>query len=219
MATSPHDQPSSQLSDSDPHRLGKFIHQLDFIKDETLDQVEAVRTCPLEFGHTVQVPRQNLGAFLRLRLEPLQPILSQIDLHTLRIFRRLNRQALRVVDSIPESKILATYAPNALRGIQSIGADRWNTCTSLYKAFCTAECELCGDFGGYLYVRTCKRVCFLCFTQDFTLHPLTCDLACKMFRTSYQVVKTLPHVGSVPGVYQNGCAHRKAYWLVDFRSA
>ncbi|KAK8199818.1 uncharacterized protein BKA78DRAFT_302700, partial [Phyllosticta capitalensis] len=131
MATSLTDQPLSQLFESDPHRLGKFT---------TLDQVEAVQTCPLEFGHAVQVPRQNLGAFSRLPLELLQPILSQIDLHALRLFHRVNRQALGVLDSVPECKVLATYAPNALWGIQSIGADRWNTCISSYKAFCTAEC-------------------------------------------------------------------------------
>ncbi|KAK8220886.1 hypothetical protein IWZ01DRAFT_22463 [Phyllosticta capitalensis] len=40
-----------------------------------------------------------------------------------------------------------------------------------------------------------------------------------MFRISHQVVKTLPHMRSVPGVYQNGSANLKGSWLVDFRSA
>ncbi|KAF2260327.1 hypothetical protein CC78DRAFT_589991 [Lojkania enalia] len=32
-----------------------------------------------------------------------------------------------------------------------------------------AECEQYSDFAGYLYILTCKRVCFLCFqrAKDF----------------------------------------------------
>ncbi|KAF7590952.1 hypothetical protein BBP40_002204 [Aspergillus hancockii] len=55
-----------------------------------------------------------------------------------------------VVDSIPQYKAIIKHAPASLRGIISIGTGRWISCQDLHDKLCTAECDSCGDFGGYL---------------------------------------------------------------------
>ncbi|KAK7533893.1 uncharacterized protein J3D65DRAFT_461672 [Phyllosticta citribraziliensis] len=115
-----------------------------------LDEAEDFRVFPVQYGHAVEEPRRDLGALDALPLELIQLTLSLVDLQTLKHSRRFNRKALKVVEGMSKYKAVATCAPKALRGIQVIEADRWNTCKALYKALCTAECETCGDFGGHL---------------------------------------------------------------------
>ncbi|KAK8169464.1 hypothetical protein IWX90DRAFT_179350 [Phyllosticta citrichinensis] len=184
-----------------------------------LDEAEDFRVFPLQYGHAVEEPRQNLGALDALPLELIQSTLSLVDLETLQHFRRVNRRALKVVDGMPEYKAVATFAQNALRGIQIIKADRWNTCEALYKAICTAECETCGDFGGYLYLLTCKRVCFLCFTHNEIFRPLSFSYASEVFDIRKRDIKKLPHMENVPGAYSfRRFSRPKRRNFVDHRS-
>ncbi|KAK7515044.1 uncharacterized protein IWZ02DRAFT_484055 [Phyllosticta citriasiana] len=158
-------------------------------RSNTLEEVEEFKAFPLYHGHAVKEPQQSLGALDTVPLELIQSTLSLVDIPTLQNFRKVNRRALKVVDSMPEYKAVATYAPNALRGIQSIEADRWSTCESLYKALCTAECETCGDFGGFLYLLTCKRVCFLCFTLNDLHRPISFQEATQKFGLRQRTLK------------------------------
>ena len=45
-------------------------------------------------------------------------------------------------------------------------------CLKLYEELSTAECDSCGDYGGYLYLVTCRRVCFLCLTENPDYLPI-----------------------------------------------
>ncbi|KAF2459722.1 hypothetical protein BDY21DRAFT_176813 [Lineolata rhizophorae] len=168
------------------------------LKDNTLDDNDLARRCPLDNGHACNTPQQDLGALDALPLELLQVLLAQLDLRTLTDFRRVNKRALQVVDSIPGYKAITTHAPNALRGILSIGTGRWITCETLHDKLCTVECETCGDFGGYIYALTCKRVCFLCLSEHEAYLPVPFSLARRKFGINRQVLDTLPHFRSLP---------------------
>ncbi len=142
------------------------------IKDYTLDDNIRAVSCLPENSIFYNSPHVGLGALDALPLELLQGMLLKLDIRTLADFRGVNRQAREVTNSISEYASLITHIPHALGSILSIDAGRWITCESLYDKFCTAECEQCGDFGGYLYILTCKRVCFLCLSEDKTYLPL-----------------------------------------------
>jgi hypothetical protein len=43
----------------------------------------------------------------------------------------------------------------------------------LYTELCSDVCRGCGKFGAYLYLLTCSRVCYLCFTEDTEFMPMT----------------------------------------------
>ncbi|KAL4795027.1 hypothetical protein BDV19DRAFT_389685 [Aspergillus venezuelensis] len=73
----------------------------------------------------------------------------------------------------------------------------------------TAECDTCGDLGGYLYLLTCRRVCFLCFTENPAYLPLAREGVVRKFglkfkrssASSSSSSPALPAMQVVPGLY------------------
>ena len=165
-------------------------------------------------------PRTNLGVLDALPLELLHEILSQLDLRTLTDFRCINRRAIDLVNSLPQYRAVNTYALNALRGVLSIETGRWITCRAIYEKLCTPGCEQCGDFGGYLYLLTCKRVCFLCLSQDRLYLPLSPRRASRKFGLDSRIINTLPRMRVICGIYSpNEKRVGAPSVLVDYESA
>ncbi|KAH6653365.1 hypothetical protein BKA67DRAFT_501432, partial [Truncatella angustata] len=165
-------------------------------------------------------PTTNVGDLDVLPPELQQEILSQLDLRSLTVFQRVNRRATELVNSLPQYKTINTHALNALRGILSIETGKWITYKTLYEKLCTLECENYGDFGGYLYLLTYKRVCFLCFSQDRLYLPLSPRLAKRKFGLCSRTVNTLPCMKVIYGKYSPNV--KNVYTpsvLVDYKSA
>ncbi|KAL2167502.1 hypothetical protein VTG60DRAFT_1196 [Thermothelomyces hinnuleus] len=144
---------------------------------------------------------KNAGTLEILPLELLSAILCHLDLLSLSQFRRANRRTIELVRSLPLYEAIMTHAPNALRGILALGTGPWITWGTLREKITTPDCEHCGDFGGYLYLLTCRRVCFLCFTQEQPYLPLLPSHATRMFGLDKQTVQSLPCVRVIPGIY------------------
>lgn len=190
------------------------------IKNFTLDDNLPASGFPPDDRYIREPPKVDLGALDVPPLELLQAVLTQLDLRSLTEFRRVNRRAVEVVDSITQYQAIAKQARNVLRGILTIGIAQWITCETVYEKLCTAECEQCGDFGGYLYILTCKRVCFLCLSEAETYLPLRRSHAIRKFGLDRQILNTLPCMRSIPGTYSpNGKKCREPLVLVDFESA
>lgn len=146
-------------------------------------------------------PRDHAGMFDALPLELLHQTLVQLDLRSLMNFRYVNRRAAELVESEPQYKAIAKFAQNALRGILSVQTGTWTTCAMLFNKLVTPECEECGDFAGYLYLITCKRVCFLCLSDRAGYLPLGEHLARRRYGLDHQETQKLPHMKTVPGIY------------------
>src|SRR6266699_2232047 len=164
------------------------------LNDHTLDDNLPAFQCQFEKDHFRLPLTTNVGTLDALPPELVERILSQLDLRTLTDFRRVNRRATELVNFLPEYKTITTHARNALRGILSIETSRWITCSTLYEKLCTPSCEQCGDFGGYLYLLTCKRVCFLCLSQDKLYLPLLPRHASRKFGLDRQIIEKLPRM-------------------------
>ena len=190
------------------------------IKDFTLD----VNLPKLQYNDHIPITpnaHRDLGTLNTLPLELLHEIIHKLDIHTLTDLRHVNRRAMWLVESDPQYKTIRKHAFNALRGILCIETGRWITCEMLYNKLCTAECEQCGDFGGYLYILTCERVCFLCLVEDKRYLPLRYLHAKKKFGINRSIIRTLPTMRSIPGKYNatDGKISRGHLSLVDFDSA
>lgn len=171
------------------------------IRDFTLDDNLPDSQCQPDNDHIPNPPKAYLGALDTLPLELLCGILQQLDLRTFTDFQHVNRRAMSLVESFPQYKAIRKHACNALRGIIHVGAGRWITCEMLYEKLRTAECEECGDFGGYLYILTCKRVCFLCLSEDKQYLPLRYRQAIRKFGLNRPILRALPSMKSIPGTY------------------
>ena len=192
------------------------------LRELTLDDVLLQKARSLESerqGPTT--PTCSLGDLDRLPLEILREILIDVDLLSLYTVRRVNRRAMHVVDHLPQRRSIITHCAVALRGIFAIGISSLITCRDLYRALRTPNCRDCNDFGGYIYLFTCRRVCFVCFTNNIQYLPLNEREAQQVFGLPRGTVRSLPfRMKSMPGQYANThSSFSKPLTLFDYEMA
>lgn len=133
--------------------------------------------------------------------DPYQPRYIIRDKLLLTTFRHVNGPARWIVNSILQYRKIFTHAPGLIRGCLSVGTGSSYSCRELYETLCTAECESCGDFGGYTYTIACRRVCCLCFTEGKDYVPPLREDAMRKFALSSNGLKALPSMKCAPGRY------------------
>ncbi|PLB48396.1 hypothetical protein P170DRAFT_211578 [Aspergillus steynii IBT 23096] len=190
------------------------------IEDSTLDDVDQTSYRTDLFDLDLQPPAQGLGALEILPLEMIQMALILLDMQSLTDFRRVNKSARLITNSIPQYRHIRVHAPALIRASLNIETARFFSCQELYEKLCTAECDSCGDFGGYIYLVTCRRVCFLCFTEKTEYLPLLRTDAIRKFGLYPQHLPGLPCMKSFPGCYsplELRCRQRQT--LFDYSAA
>lgn len=171
------------------------------LTDYTLDENHLERDCPLDNGRHNASPRHDLGALERLPLELLQEAILYLDFETLASLRRVNARAMQVVDSVPTYRTILRQCPNIVRGLYSIRYAAFVSLAQLWSTLGRTKCVTCDDFGGYIYLLTCERVCFLCFRNDARFYPLNVSEACRQYAINKGSLEHIPAMRSVPGVY------------------
>lgn len=180
------------------------------ICDNTLDNAQLETRCPLDNRRhsNASVPaRHSVGLLNRLPAELLIQVLLQIDIPSLTRFRRVNRRAMELVDSLPQYSALVKHCPNIIRAILSIQADAFD-CSTLYRTLSTTRCSTCERFGDHLYLIDCRRVCYFCFTRHLEYFPLTSAQASAFFtparngtlRRNAITSRRLLHVAKPPSI-------------------
>ncbi|KAK3337776.1 hypothetical protein B0T19DRAFT_82409 [Cercophora scortea] len=170
------------------------------ILDHTLDDAQLEARCPLDNGRHILQPKTRVGQLDRLPIELINQVLGMLDIPTLTNFRRVNQRAMHLVDSLPQYRRLWTFCPNILRAAISINAASFS-CETLFQTLTREKCESCGSFGGYLYLITCKRVCYFCFTRRKEYFPVSLTLAARQAKLQKKAFSHLPQVLSLPGRY------------------
>ncbi|KAL2691497.1 hypothetical protein Neosp_001883 [[Neocosmospora] mangrovei] len=191
-----------------PHDL-----QLDFTLSDNLPVL------PSDWDFLPQPSRTPFPFLDRLPPELFHIIISQLDLASLHALRRTNRRAAELLYSHSEYNTIITHAWDAVRGALCIDTARSITCKQLHEKLCTEKCDGCGDFGGYLYLLTCKRVCFICFSEKKRYFPVPPNLACRKYWVAREIVDTLPHMKAMPGKYSPARVASVESVFVDSESA
>lgn len=170
------------------------------MRDNVLSDTDLTRACPLDNNRHILKPRLDLGRLSILPLELLTDAFLRLDILSLTAFRRVNIRAMQAVDSIPQYSTIYEQSPRVLRAVISVEATCFSLIT-LYQSVCETRCTICGDFGGYLYLITCSRVCFICFTENKLFLPVNPKFASMATGRSREELKKLPHIRSVHGLY------------------
>lgn len=178
----------------------KYSYQREDIKDNNLDDANLETRCPLDNGRHSGTPEQTVGQLDLLPLEIVNEILLSMDLPTLTNFRCINRRAMQLVDSLPQYRMVFKHCPNVLRAILSTNANSYD-CRLLYNTLATTRCSSCSNFGSYLYLITCKRVCHLCFRRRPDYVPVAAHGASKITGVSKTQLDRVPRATSLPGQY------------------
>jgi hypothetical protein len=200
--------------------LGENTYRRPNLEDHTLDDNGIENTCPLDNNKHYIDPQFCLGLLDNLPLEILCDVLVGIDLRSLTDFRRANKRAMQVVNSIPEYQLIVRNCPALIRGLLSTGLGSSFSCQSFIETLSGYKCATCGDFAGFIYIITCKRVCFLCFSEKPEYFPLQLSEAERKFGVHRGFFASLPKLRSIPGRYspnENTCKTRCT--LIDPASA
>ncbi|GAB0132884.1 hypothetical protein EsDP_00001305 [Epichloe bromicola] len=181
-----------------PNQLQEYGYRKSTIIDHTLDDARLETRCPLDNGRHHGQPKHQVGRLDLLPAELIAEVLLALDIPSLTTFRRINRRAMSLVDSLRQYFVIFQHCPNILRAIVSIDAKHFD-CATLFKTLLTTNCATCDRFGCYLYLITCKRVCYFCFTTNILYFPVSPKLATKHTGLSRRELKPLPHICSLPG--------------------
>ncbi|KAJ4325813.1 hypothetical protein N0V84_003362 [Fusarium piperis] len=146
-------------------------------------------------------PMQPLGLLDTLPPEILLYILEYLDFQSI---YRLSLVCLRgklVVESMRAYQHMRTYAGDALVALGKTGLLRYHSAALLLQTLRSSQCASCFDFGGFLFLPTCERVCFECLHQNQGLHMTTLNTAKKCFDLTDRQLKSIPTLFSIPGTY------------------
>ncbi|KAE8357014.1 hypothetical protein BDV28DRAFT_126080 [Aspergillus coremiiformis] len=201
-------------------KTGKSTYIFLDIKDNTLDDIDKSSHLDIRFDFDSNPPSYGLGTLERLPLEIIHLILIRLDMRSLTAFPHVNKRARLVTNSIPQYRRILVHAPASIRGSLNIESARFFSCQDLYEKLSTAECDSCRDFGGYLYLVTCRRVCFLCFTEMTDYLPLPQKDVTRKFGLDSEHLAGLPHMRSFRGRYSpRGIKCRRREILFDYSTA
>lgn len=189
-------------------------------RDRCLNDNVTERSCPLDYGKHHGSTQYDLGKLEKLPLELQHNILAQSDLQTVTDFRRVNRRAMAVVDSLHEYQTIIEHSPDSLRGLLSIELAAHITCRALSKLLHTNVCECCGRPSGYIHLLACRRVCCSCINVDKEYAPFTLRELEVSAEVPASLLQALPTMRSIPGDYASmRFSYPNRIALVDRRSA
>lgn len=178
------------------------------ICDRTIDTEYLQHDCPLDqtSSKTPSVSHMrnataSLGRFDQIPLETTQHILAHLDLSSLTLVRSTSKRMNLLVDSLHAYGKIVTHAPNALRALLSTQSAQYFTAIDLYNALRAQDCFLCGHFGAFLYLLTCRRCCWRCLTTAPDLLPISKTATKHLYRFSRRTMAKIPTILNIPGPY------------------
>lgn len=127
------------------------------------------------------------------------------------VLKQFSHGTASLVDTLPRYSVIRQHCPDIFCAAVGICAVSFS-CNTLYETLTTTSCSTCSRSGTYLYLITCKRVCFFCFTSHADYMPVSSTKAAKATNLTVKMVKKqLPYIYSIPGRYDFGgrrCASR-----------
>ncbi|KAH6982313.1 hypothetical protein BKA56DRAFT_585681 [Ilyonectria sp. MPI-CAGE-AT-0026] len=195
------------------------------VRDNTLGDAQLSTLCPLDNGRHIDAAkpaRYFAGQLDDLPLEILTLVMLYLDILSLTTFRRVNRRAMDVVDSIPQYAAIIKHCPDIIRASLSIEADSFSL-NRLYATLSMTNCTSCGRFGDHLFLLECLRVCYRCFTRNPQFLPVPetsaerfqppptgitpMQFPCPLAKTQRRRVANAPSIISLPGSYCTSLSH------------
>ena len=147
------------------------------------------------------LPASNLGCLSCIPLELLHLILSYADLWTICSLRCTSQGLLQITESVLEYRYLQIHAPNVIRAANFIGASHLLTMNKLCTQLTSSKCLICCDFGEFLYLPTCERVCFFCLISKHCFLPLKNEQALRQYRLNRSSLSAIPRFRVPLGLY------------------
>ncbi|KAF2453095.1 hypothetical protein BDY21DRAFT_146643 [Lineolata rhizophorae] len=171
-------------------------------------------------GSFARPSNAGLGSLDQLSLELLFEVCRQLDLLSLFKFRQVNLYARLVVNSLLEYKKTISYGLNPLCALLRTRLGSGVTLSDFYRVMRTKNCELCGHFGGFVFLPTWTRCCFDCLQQAPETRMETLDSIQKRLRLTPQEVLQIGSFQPLSGFYSmDESWHDPRFKLVSIQRA
>lgn len=163
----------------------------------------------------------SLGKLDMLPAELLLMTLNLLDFQSVSRMSRVSLRGKAVVEGLPAYKDMMEHAPSALTALGRTRLLSYHSISLLRHTLRSDKCASCFDFGGFLFLPTCERVCFECLRQNRAFRLTTLTTAKRCFYLTDKELQRIPIMHSIPGMYDVGfpISRRRVHRLVSVKQA
>ncbi|KAI1122291.1 hypothetical protein F5Y10DRAFT_287343 [Nemania abortiva] len=164
---------------------------------------DMIRCIPPARPSTIQHRRvpSSIGLLDTLPTELLFLTLELLDFQSLSRISRVSVRGKAVVEALPAYRDMMEYAPTTLTALGKTRLLRYHSASLLLQTLRTAKCVSCFDFGGFLFLPTCERICFECLYANHAFRMTTIAIAKRCFGLTESHLQRIPITYSIPGTY------------------
>ena len=157
---------------------------------------------PTGLNDTRQITKPSSAGVLDiLPIELLTVVTNELDLQTLLRIRLLSHRGKAIVDSSPAYRDLRKYASKTIAALTRVGLLGYHSASTLHAALRSENCASCQRFAPFLFLPTCKRVCFVCLYYDRFWRVITPRMASTCFGIATKDLKYIPCLSRIAGHY------------------
>lgn len=161
-----------------------------------------------------------IGILDCLPLEILQWALNLLDFQSLSCVSHASLLVKRVVESLPSYCDLMEHAPQTLKALGLTGLVHVHSAAALHDTLQSEACVSCGKYGAFLSLLTCEWCCYECLRQNHALWAISVNQAKKCFGLSFNHLKQVSILHSIPGFYSiRQVSRRRSQRLVSVKEA
>ncbi|KAI3337960.1 hypothetical protein F4824DRAFT_509569 [Ustulina deusta] len=139
-----------------------------------------------------------------LDILPAELLLLTFELLDFQSLSRLSRVSLKgkvMVEALTAYRDMMEHAPTTLTALAKTRLISHHSASLLRQTLRSAKCVSCFEFGGYLLLPTCERVCAECLLLNQALWMTSVPLAKRCFSLTDAQIERIPIMYSIPGYY------------------
>ncbi|KAF5697249.1 hypothetical protein FMUND_15481 [Fusarium mundagurra] len=124
--------------------------------------LETIGCIPKSLTKPLGRPTAGLSVFDKLPSDVVNNILVRLDIESFRAFRNVNAKAHSITEATLDCKDVMVHGSAALVNIARTGLGRHVTIGEIHLALTSSKCGFCEEYGPFLFLPTCTRVCHEC---------------------------------------------------------
>lgn len=163
--------------------------------------------------------RSSLGRLDLLPPELLLEVLNLLDFQSLSRISRVSLRGMKTIEALSSYRDIMTHCPTILAALGKTQLLRFHSAALLRQVLLEEICASCFEFGAFLFLPTCERICFECLLQNYAFRLTTVAFAKRWFALTDDQLQRIPIMRSIPGYYcvRYSVKYRRSFRLVSIK--
>lgn len=145
--------------------------------------------------------KPGLSPLDRLPPELFLNILLRLDLLSLFNLRQTCIRLRQMVHSLKQYKLVVQHGLNLFCALLRTQHAIHVTLPDVYSTLCTWDCEICGNFAGFVFLPTWTRCCYPCLKLKKRTEMYSTSSAPRLFKLTESEMEQLTVFRTLPGLY------------------